>query len=59
MKTFGPVLYCGDPHGGASGSLQYIVDAAGHAKASAVILLGDIEPAQPLHIEFAPILGRV
>lgn len=54
----GPILYCGDPHGGVRGSLQYIIDAALEANASAVILLGDIEPARPLHIELEPILDR-
>lgn len=55
----GPVLYCGDPHGGVDGSLQYVIDAAHETQASAVILLGDIEPVQPLHIELEPILSRV
>ena len=57
--TEGPVLYCGDPHGGLDGSLQYIVDAALAIQASAVILLGDIEPARPLHIELEPIIDSV
>ena len=56
--TTGPVLYCGDPHGGVRGSLQYIIDAALETQASAVILLGDIEPARPLHEELGPILDR-
>ena len=55
----GPILYCGDPHGGVHSSLQYIIDAAGHTRASAVILLGDIEPAKSLHVELASILDRV
>jgi predicted phosphodiesterase len=55
----GPVLYCGDPHGGVRGSLQYIIDAALETEASAVILLGDIEPARPLEDELASILDRV
>jgi predicted phosphodiesterase len=50
----GPILYCGDPHG----QFRHIVEAAGHMKASAVILLGDMEPEQPLHIELAPLLKR-
>lgn len=56
MKTnpAGPVLYCGDPHG----QFRHIIDAAGHTKASAVVLLGDMEPAQPLHLELAPLLKR-
>ncbi len=51
----GPVLYCGDPHG----SFRHIIEAAGHAKASAVVLLGDMEPERPLHEELAPILDKV
>jgi len=56
--TTGAVLYCGDPHGGVGGSLRYIADAARRTSASAVILLGDIEPMRPLHEELAPILHR-
>jgi predicted phosphodiesterase len=55
----GPVLYCGDPHGGIRGSLQYIIDAALETRASAVILLGDIEPARPLPDELASIFDRL
>lgn len=54
----GPFLYCGDPHGGVDGSLQYIVDAALATQASAVILLGDIEPSRPVHEELEAILDR-
>jgi predicted phosphodiesterase len=50
-----PVLYCGDPHG----SFEHIVDAAQRTDASAVVLLGDVEPARPLHEELQPILDRV
>lgn len=50
----GQVLYCGDPHG----RFRHIIEAAGHTKASAVVLLGDMEPTQPLHLELAPILAR-
>lgn len=59
MTFTGPVLYCGDPHGGIRDSLNYIIEAANQAKASAVILLGDIEPPRPLHEELAAILDRV
>ncbi len=55
----GPILYCGDPHGGVRGSLSYIVEAAGEANASAIVLLGDIEPARPLHEELDQILDRL
>jgi predicted phosphodiesterase len=57
--TTGPVLYCGDPHGGVRGSLKYIIDAAEATQASAVILLGDIEPARPLEVELGLIFDRV
>ena len=50
----GPVLYCGDPHG----RFRHIIDAAGHTKASAVVLLGDMEPARPLQEELQPLLAR-
>src|SRR5438445_12133530 len=53
--TMGPVLYCGDAHG----QFRHIIEAAGHTKASAVVLLGDMEPERPLHEELAPILDRV
>jgi len=50
----GPVLFCGDPHG----AFRHIIEKAGHTKASAVILLGDMEPERPLHLELAPLLER-
>lgn len=53
MKT-GPILYCGDPHG----KFRHIIDAAGHTKASAVVLLGDLQPQRPLHLELAPLIER-
>src|SRR4051794_17986351 len=55
----GPILYCGDPHGGVRGSLQYIINAALETQAAAVVLLGDIEPVLPLHEELEPIIDRV
>ena len=51
----GPLLFCGDPHG----QWQHIIDAALDADARSVILLGDLEPARPLHIELAAIWERV
>ncbi len=51
----GPILFCGDPHG----QWQHIIDAALQTQARAVILLGDLEPAQPLHIELQAIWERV
>ncbi len=50
----GPILYCGDPHG----QFRHIVAAAEHTNASAVVMLGDMEPKQPLHIELAPLVER-
>lgn len=50
-----PILFCGDPHG----QWQHIIDAALQTHARAVILLGDLEPARPLHIELAEIWERV
>lgn len=51
----GPVLYCGDPHG----SFNHIIEAAAQTGASAVLLLGDMEPTRPLHEELEPILDLV
>lgn len=50
----GAVLFCGDPHG----KFAHIVEAADHTKAACVVLLGDMEPARPLHVELAPLLER-
>lgn len=51
----GPLLFCGDPHG----QWQHIIDAALDTNARAVILLGDLEPARPLHLELEAIWERV
>lgn len=51
----GPILFCGDPHG----RYLHVIKAATELKASAVILLGDMEPQRPLHVELEPILDRV
>ncbi len=51
----GPLLFCGDPHG----QWQHIIEAALRTRARAVILLGDLEPARPLHIELESIWDRV
>jgi len=50
-----PVLFCGDPHG----RFSHIIEAAGQTQASAVVLLGDMEPGRLLHLELQPILERV
>lgn len=49
------VLYCGDPHG----EFRHIIRAAEELPASAVILLGDLEPQRPLHEELASIASKV
>lgn len=54
-RTPGPILYCGDAHG----EFRHIIDAATQLHASAVILLGDMEPWRPLHEELEPIVDRV
>ncbi len=51
----GPVLLCGDPHG----KFTHIVDRAIDLSASAVILLGDLQPLRPLHEEVEPIVEKV
>lgn len=50
----GPLLFCGDPHG----AFRQIIAAADHTQASAVVLLGDMEPQRPLHLELAPLLEQ-
>lgn len=51
----GPVLYCGDPHG----TFAHILEAAADLRASAVILLGDLDAAAPLHELLAPIADLI
>jgi predicted phosphodiesterase len=53
-SSLGPVLFCGDAHG----VFRHIIEIAAHTKASAVVLLGDLEPQRPLHLELAPLLAR-
>ena len=45
------ILFCGDPHG----QFRHILKAAVHLKPMAIILLGDMEPLRPLHLELAAI----
>lgn len=49
------VIYCGDPHG----RFDHIVGTAIDMRASAVILLGDLEAPRPLHEALEPIVDRV
>lgn len=48
----GPVLFAGDPHG----KFHHINRAGIHSKASAVVLLGDMEAQRPLDQELQPLL---
>jgi predicted phosphodiesterase len=43
------ILFCGDTHG----KHGHVLEAVERLKPLAVILLGDLEPAQPLHLELA------
>jgi len=49
------ILYCGDPHG----EFRHIIRAAEELRASAVVLLGDLEPQRPLHEELDSIASKV
>lgn len=49
------ILFCGDPHG----RFSHIVKTALDINASAVVLLGDLQPIRPLHEELAVIAERV
>lgn len=49
------ILFCGDPHG----KFAHIVSAALDLHASAVVLLGDLQPIRPLHDELALIADLV
>lgn len=51
MKSNETILFCGDPHG----RFQHILDAVGRLRPMAVVLLGDMEPQKPLHIELESI----
>jgi predicted phosphodiesterase len=50
----GPALFCGDPHG----QFRQVLEAAVRTDASAVILLGDMEPERPLQDEMRPLTER-
>lgn len=54
-SNFGPVLYCGDPHG----EFGQVIKAATELHASAVVLLGDVDAARPLWEELEPIVDRL
>ena len=48
----GPVLFCGDPHA----KFRHIIKYGTEPCASAVVLLGEMEPARPLDIELQLLL---
>ncbi|MBA3599098.1 MAG: metallophosphoesterase [Methylibium sp.] len=50
----GNLLLCGDPHG----HFDHIVRVAMETRASAVILLGDLQPRRPLHLDLGPVAHR-
>lgn len=45
-------LFCGDPHG----QFEHIFERVRQTRPTAVVLLGDLDLAQPFEIAFAPIL---
>jgi hypothetical protein len=47
------IVFFGDPHG----NFEPIVRAVDEFRPEAIILLGDLQPRRPLHIELAPILN--
>jgi predicted phosphodiesterase len=47
------LMFFGDPHG----DLEPVIAAVERLRPKAVVLLGDIQARQPLHIELGPILG--
>ncbi len=49
------ILFCGDPHG----SFDHIIEAARRLDPMAVVLLGDLQPQRPLHVELAEISEKV
>ena len=49
------ILYCGDPHG----RFDHILQAAARERATAVILLGDMQTGRPLDEELAPMADKV
>ncbi|MDI1267860.1 MAG: hypothetical protein PSV40_01995 [Polaromonas sp.] len=55
MKTDDLILLCGDPRG----QFRQILKVADVKRASAVILLGEIEVARPLHEELDSIAGKL
>lgn len=48
------LMFFGDPHG----DLEFVITAVERFRPEAIVLLGDIQARQPLHIELSPILDR-
>jgi predicted phosphodiesterase len=48
------LMFFGDPHG----DFEPVVAAVERFRPEAIILLGDLQPRQPLHVELQPILDR-
>lgn len=48
------MLFCGDPHA----QFSQVIESTGHIKASAVVLLGDMEPQRPLDEEMRALTER-
>ncbi|MGJ7524907.1 metallophosphoesterase [Variovorax sp. GB1P17] len=46
------LMFFGDPHG----DLEPVIAAVEHFRPEAIVLLGDIQARQPLHVELGPIL---
>jgi hypothetical protein len=48
------LMFFGDPHG----DFEPVIAAVERPRPEAIVLLGDLQPRQPLHIELQPILDR-
>jgi hypothetical protein len=48
------LMFFGDPHG----DFDPVIAAVERYRPEAIVLLGDLQPRQPLHIELQPILDR-
>jgi Icc-related predicted phosphoesterase len=48
------LMFFGDPHG----DFEPVIAAVERFRPEAIVLLGDLQPRQPLHIELQPILDR-
>lgn len=48
------ILFFGDPHG----DFEPVLDAVQRLQPEAIVLLGDLQAQQPLHLELSPILGK-